>query len=67
MKVTKLDKCDKARIPLAQGDVNGRQFSVCIFTDGTGCILEFNDGAKYLIETIDIVNEILNEVKREDK
>ena len=65
MQIEKVDKCDKYRIPLAQGEVDGRKFAMSIFTDGTGCILEFDGGKKYLLKTEEIVAEILKEEKNE--
>lgn len=58
MKINKVTECDKVRIPLGEGDVDGRKFTVSIFIDGTGCILEFDD-KKYILKTEEIVAEIL--------
>jgi hypothetical protein len=62
MKIDKVTECDKGRIPLAVGDVNGRKFVLSIFVDGSGCILEFEND-KYILRTEEILKQILEENK----
>ena len=65
MKVDKIEESDKARVTLAQGKVDDREFVISIFVDGTGVIFEFHDNdEKYLLLTDDIVIEILKEAAK---
>ena len=63
MKIDKVTECDKGRLPLAVGDVNGRKFVLSIFVDGSGCILEFDETKKYILRTEEILKQILEEEK----
>lgn len=60
MKIDTVTECDKNRIPLAQGEADGKQFTLSIFLDGTGCILEFKD-IKYILRTEEILKQILED------
>lgn len=62
MLLKKVDACDKLRIPLAQGSAGERKFTLSTFTDGTGLILEFEDGDKYQLDTVSILSEMLKEI-----
>ena len=50
------------RIPMAEGEVNGKRFVLSMLADASGVLLEFQ-AERFLIKTIDIVEEILKQVE----
>lgn len=63
MKIEEIIECKMGRVPLAQGNMGEEQFIMSVFIDGTGFILEFENGKKFVLKTEDILMEILKEVK----
>ena len=62
MRISKFEDNGQLRIPMARGEgSDGTVFVMSLLTDGTGLVLEFKNGEAYLLETQDIVAEILME------
>jgi|GEM_PF-2918570 len=62
MKIRKVEN-NFLRAKIADGFVSGESFVVSVLTDGSGILIEFDD-EKYLLETSEIVKEI---IKRRSK